>query len=195
MAFKDRKMSEELRGAFDPLLSDGMHPPRFGDADVVDLASRRTSSAKPSFGVLQWGAMAATLVVGLLTGAMLQSNESSTVRTLDGQIYAAASLDQTLERQLASQPKDADTIRIGMTFRANNGRICRNFSGLAGQGLACRDASGWVIEGLFAPSSQQTTYRMAAGDDPRVNEMIDSMIVGEPFDATREADARNNSWR
>ncbi len=195
LKIKDRKMSENLRSAFDPLLADAAHPPRFSDAQVVDLASRRTSAAKSSFGVPQWAAMAATLIVGLVAGTMLQSNESSTVKSQDGRIYAAASLNDALERQLASQPKDSETIRIGMTFRAHNGRTCRNFSGMAGQGVACHDDSGWIVEGLFASPQDDHTYRMATGDDPRINDMIDSMIVGEPFDAERETEARRNSWR
>ena len=33
---------------------------------------------------------------------------------------------------------------------------------------------------------QSSDYRMAAGQDPRLSELIAQMIVGEPFDAAQE---------
>ena len=36
---------------------------------------------------------------------------------------------------------------------------------------------------------------MAAGEDPRLADLIDERIAGEPFDAAAEKAARDRGWR
>lgn len=194
LAAQHRAMVGNLRGAFDPLLSDAPAPPKFAGADVVELASRRAIPARRSFGWPQWAAMAATLVLGLVAGTMVRPDASGPVRDVGGKLYAAASLDQALDRQLASAQGDG-AVRIGLTFRDQQGRTCRSFSGSVGQGLACRDGDDWAVEGLFARQASGGDYRMAAGDDPRIAAMIDERIAGEPYDAAAEARALKEGWR
>ena len=63
-------------------------------------------------------------------------------------------------------------------------------------GVACREGSDWRVHGLFgAPEGQATDYRRAAGNDPQLAAMIDSMIAEDPFDAAQEKAAMDEGWR
>ena len=113
----------------------------------------------------------------------------------DGKLVAAASLDQALDKQLASASADGAT-RIGLTFRDGAGNICRSFSDGGASGLACRQGEDWRIRGLFqGAEGQGSDYRMAAGEDPRLAALIEATIAGEPFDADQEKAAQAKGWR
>ena len=58
---------------------------------------------------------------------------------------AQGPLAAALDTQLASaQPADAAT-RIGLSFAAADGRLCRTFDSAALSGLACRGGEGWQL--------------------------------------------------
>jgi hypothetical protein len=201
-AAEHRAMQARLNGVFDDLLHLPVPETLLAamrsreQADVIDFAQarqRREASRWPS--VPQWGAMAATLAIGVLVGTLVpHQRETAPVQLNGGKMYAAASLGQALDTQLASAPR-GDT-RIGVTFRDQAGAICRSFSSGASSGLACRDAKGWQVRGLFAaPEGQTSDYRMAAGMDPKLAALVDSAIAGEPFDAAQEKSAKNKGWR
>ncbi len=196
LAAQHRTLGEGLRGAFAPVMADETQLPRM--TDVVDLAARREarrSGFGPGFGLPQWAAMAATLVIGLVAGQFVNQGSGAPVESRDGMLVAAASLDQALGQQLASAGTDGP-VRVGMTFRSSDGAICRSFSDSGSSGLACRDGDAWRIEGLLASSQNPGgDYRMAAGEDPRLAALIDGRIAGEPFDAAAEKAARDAGWR
>jgi hypothetical protein len=166
-------------------------------AEPIDLNSRRSERRSQGgwFGVPQWAAMAATLALGLVVGNMVGGRSDSPVVNRDGMLVAAASLDQKLDRQLASAGANGP-VRVGLTFRDRQGGVCRSFIDRAASGLACREEGDWRIRGLFpAPEGQSAGYRMAAGEDPRLAALIDETIAGEPFDAAQERAARDKGWR
>ena len=139
--------------------------------------------------------MAATLVVGLVTGSIIDIGPSTPVRTESGYLLASTDLESALDSRLASVPA-ATGPRIGLTFRDQAGSICRSFSDGSAQGLACRAGNVWRIRGLFQGAYAQTgEYRMAAGTDPALAALIDSTISGEPFEATAERRAQAQGWR
>jgi hypothetical protein len=196
-AEQHRALGAQLREAFETVanapvperLANAVKPPL---ADVIDLASRRARwSPLP-----QWAAIAATLVVGIIVGTTLNSERgASPVEVRGGKMYAAAGLDQALEKQLASAGR-AQAVRVGVTFRDQGGAICRSFADKGSSGLACRDGKDWQLRGLFAaPEGQQGDYRMAAGADPNLAALIDSTIAGDAFDAEQEKTARDRGWR
>ena len=203
LADQHRAFEAKLRGAFDPLaaepvparLADAVQPKR---AEVVDFASRRRpANDRSGWAPLpQWAAMAATLALGIGLGTTLDSSRGgSPVEIRGGQMVAAASLDDALDRQLASAPADRG-VRVGLTFRDQSGAICRTFDDQKSSGLACREGDAWRLRGLFvAPESQGGDYRMAAGTDPNLAALVDSAIDGEPFDADQEKSARERGWR
>lgn len=183
-----RTMTARLRASFDPVMT-----PKNG---VVDFAAKRARRAPA--GVPQWAAIAATLVIGIGLGTMVQGSRQngSPVALEGGQMVAATTLNQTLTRQLASADQHGDATRIGLTFRNEQGQLCRTFSGSAATGLACRDGVYWRIEGLYRASDATAgDYRMAAGADSGLAALVERMIVGEPLDAAGEAAARQSGWR
>lgn len=198
-ADEHRALAGRLRAAFDPVAAAPV-PQRIAaplQPRVVNLESwRAKAAARPSSGVPKWAAMAATLALGLFVGTMVGSSSGSALlEARDGAVYAAGSLDDALDRQLASAGASGE-VRVGLTFRDQSGAICRSFTGVASSGLACRDGGDWRLRGLFAPSEGQSgDYRMAAGQDPNLAELIDSTIAGDPFDAAQEAQAQKRGWR
>ena len=201
-ADQHRALTGRLRAAFSavaeaPVPDRIAAPLKAPQPRVVSLAGWRAKSAEQRFGgVPQWAAMAATLALGMFVGTLVdKGSNSAPVEARDGAIYAAGNLDTALERQLASAGTGVD-VRVGLTFRDQSGTICRSFTGEAASGLVCRDGGDWRLRGLFAaPEGQGGDYRMAAGQDPNLAELIDSTIVGDAFDAEQEAKARERGWR
>lgn len=199
MAEQHRAFGVQVRGAFGTVmeapvparLANAVNPPR---AALIDFAARRTGRSWSP--LPQWAAIAATLVIGVFVGTNLNGERgASPVEIRGGKMYAAAALDDALERQLASAG-GAGQVRIGVTFRDPSGAICRSFTNESSSGLACRDRKDWQVRGLFtAPEGQTGDYRMAAGADPNLAAMIDSTIGGDAFDAEQEETARDRGWR
>ena len=186
-----RSMQARLRGAFEPLLAAPS-----AASNVIDLgaARKRQATRRAWPGVAQWAAIAATLVIGIVTGTMIAGSGDFPGRGGPGYIVASGPLDRALDTQLASAPS-ADGPRIGLTFRDQKGTLCRSFTDGSAQGLACRDRTAWRIRGLFqAPAGPSGEYRMAAGTDPALAVMIDRTILGEPFDAAAERQAKARGW-
>lgn len=196
-AEQHRRLAAGLRDSFDPVMDAAASPPRFGQAEVIDLGARAARHGASRFAMPQWAAMAATLVLGLVAGTMIgdRGGMVSPVAVEGSQLVASAELDQALDTSLASAPA-SDGPRIGLTFRDASGRICRSFNEVAASGLACRDGEHWRIRGLFQGSEGQAgDYRMAAGEDPRLASLIDETIAGEPFNAAQEKAALEKGWR
>ena len=189
-----------LQGAFSPIASAPIPGTILESTErgtVVDLAAARERKS-PRFGLpsaAQWVAMAATLVLGLVSGSMLDFSPSTPVRTESGYLLASTELENALDSRLASAPA-ANGPRIGLTFRDQAGSICRSFTDGAAQGLACRDGTSWRLRGLIQGADEPTgEFRMAAGADPALAALIDSTISGEPFDAVAERRAQARGWR
>jgi hypothetical protein len=185
-------MHARLKSAFAPILDepvpDGIAAAARDNVFLFD--NRRSRWALPS--VVQWAAMAATLLVGLVAGSLLGVRQPAAPQSA---IVASASLDEALDRGLASAPA-AQGPRIGLTFRDRDGKICRSFTGADGQGLACRDGDAWTIRALMPTAEGQSgTFRMASGPDPAIAALIDRSIAGEPFDAAQEKASRDAGWR
>jgi hypothetical protein len=200
LAQQHRAMQARLKGAFDTVtegpvpiyLSAAVRPP---SAQIIDLSATKRARVARSWGSLpQWAGMAATLAVGILVGTAIPTRSTGPIEVQGGRMYAAASLGHALDTQLASAPS-GDT-RIGLTFRARSGAVCRTFTQWQSSGLACRDNGRWQLRGLFAaPEGQGSDYRMAAGIDPNLAALVDSSIAGEPLDAAQEKIAKEKGWR
>jgi hypothetical protein len=198
LAEQHRAFGRQLRATFDPIAAAPV-PERLlraaKPATVIDLGSRREGRQRRWSPVPQWAAMAATLALGIFVGSVAnRSGTDSPIEIQGGKMYAAADLDQALDRQLASGQQG--DVRVALTFRDQSGAVCRSFANSNSSGLACRDGSNWQVRGLFAaPEGQSGEYRMAAGANPALGALIDSTISGEPFDARQERAARDSGWR
>ena len=210
-ADEHRALITGLRNAFTPF-AEAPLPARLTELvelraaeEVVSLAKARErrearTAAKLSHPNIvplwkQMAAMAATLALGIVVGNQLTGNPTSPIQTEAGRLVAGAELESALYARLASVPHE-DGPRIVMTFRDRSGAICRTFEDKSASGLACRDRGDWRIVSVFqVPEGQGTDYRMAAGADFRLLELVDEHMVGEPFGAAEERAAQKRDWR
>jgi hypothetical protein len=89
----------------------------------------------------------------------------------------------------------AGPVQISMTFRAKDGRICRQFAaGAALEGVACRDNGRWLIEALSSP-------RASGGGDPAgprrdpAGGAVETLGVAQAIDLPGEAALMRSGWR
>jgi hypothetical protein len=174
-----------------------------GSAPVVQLDELRERRAKAAavrrWSWPEWGALAATLLVGLFVGSLglnrLQgTGDLAIARDAGGALAAAGRLDDALTHQLAGT--GSGDMRIGMSFVSNGGTYCRSFALGATAGLACREGGKWSIPVLARGAAQQTDYRQAAAELPAaVLDAIDERIKGTTLDARAERLARERGWQ
>ncbi len=187
---------------------------------VFDLALARAARRAPPAAVVlaprrwqlpQWGALAASLFVGVIGGyGLLGANEPLNTAG-DGALVAGGVLAQALSQQLASAPAAASGnppgtpsgVQIGVSYVATSGELCRSFVLEAAQplaGLACHetDRDRWRMRLVTpaAPTEGAGAYRMAAGAlPPALARAIDESMRDAPLDAAGERAARDRGWR
>lgn len=161
------------------------------ETNVVQLPAR--PKARPIWQSLT--ALAASLVIGLALGRTLLV-PTGPVGIEGGTMVARGPLAEALDTQLASaQPADAAT-RIGLSFAAADGRLCRTFDGAALSGLACRGEAGWqLIMTTAGAGGWRSEYRQAGSGDPQVLATAQALMAGDAFDAAAERRARDSGWR
>ncbi|WP_447728137.1 anti-sigma factor family protein [Sphingomonas koreensis] len=191
-----RRLAASLRAAFDPVAAAPV-PPAVeamlrGSAKIVPLAPRPARRERPFW----MGAVAASLVVGLLAGPLLFSGDTGGVMMRDGTAIASGAVAKALGTQLASAQAPDAPVRVGVTFRDGAQRWCRTFESGTTGGIACAQGGNWRIERLYGGLSQQgAAYRQAGS--PAVAMMADAqaMMAGDPLDAAAETAARDSGWR
>lgn len=159
--------------------------------DKVDasLADRR-EARRARFGAVHWGAVAASLLLGLTIG-LRPWMPAADVATDNGVLIAAGSLAQALDTQLASnQPADAP-VRIGVSFEDKAGRYCRSFEGRTLEGIGCRETGRWQLEWTLRGQAQ-TNYRQASSGD--LAAVAGRMMARDALDAESERKARDAGW-
>lgn len=169
---------------------------------VVDFsqAKQRKATVVRNWSGREWGAMAASLIAGIVLGMYaLNFNSANLVGEQGGALIAQGKLDSVLTTQLASV-KSTQAIQIGVSFRNHAGEYCRSFAiqethALAG--LACRSQSNWRVRMLTESSTKDSSeFRQAGSGTPTaVLALIDQQIAGEPLDAEAEAAALHRGWR
>lgn len=187
-----RRLRADLFAAFAPVAEEPV-PDRLVaaanapvTAEVISLDSVRARRRQV---FTQIGAIAAALVVGVGLTLMLTQNQGD-FRAVSGGLMAQGQLAHALSSQLASD--NADTTRIGLTFRDQKGAVCRTFSTTAQDGLACKSGDGWRIDAL-ARTEGTTEFRQAAS--PLIMTAAQDRMAGDAFDADAEKAARAKGWR
>jgi hypothetical protein len=194
-----QRMRVQLSGAYAEILDEPV-PERLQaaarsaaprQAEVVDLSARR--EAKARWSVREWGAMAASLVGGLVLGLGAMNTRSPLIAVTADGLNARGALERALDTQLASD--DAGAVRIGLSFRDEGGEYCRTFelTERGTTGIACREAEGWNVA-MTAAQGAQGDIRMAGASEAVLN-VVATMIEGEPLDAEAETAARDAGWR
>jgi hypothetical protein len=189
---RHRALRARLAGHFAPVAEEPV-PDRLAAMlcpKVVELPVPKRAASIPAWG--RWGAaVAASLVLGLAIGHGLR--DEGMVRTEAGQLYAAGTLADALDSQLAA---NQGAVRVPVTFRNADGRYCRVFTGRTADGIACHDPQGWSLRQTHAAgTASKTDYVQAGSADARVMAAAQEMMAGDPLDAEAEAKARASGWR
>ena len=176
---------------------DAVREARRQAAAATAIQDRANAGRRPAW--LQWGGIAASLVVGVLAGSAwlggAGGGQAWVSADANGRLVAGAALAGALSDQLASaQPQGP--VRIGTSFATKDGGYCRSFQLQGSAGLACREGDGWRIPVFKESGAAGTAYRQAASEMPAaVLEAIDERIEGAALDAQAERAARERGWK
>jgi len=175
-------------------VSGGSPPQR--RAEVLQFPARAARPPAGAWRAREWGAVAASLALGMLISLRLFAPPEPLMTPRDGALVARGALATALDRQLAGAQQETEPIRIGLTFRSHDGNYCRSFAlrdaGTAG--LACRVAGEWRIPVTAAAPGDTGDVRQAAAPPPAVLREVEARISGEPLDAAAEKNAQLEGW-
>ncbi len=193
---QERALRDRLAKHFDPVLDERM-PDRLAallSGKVESLNERKSARTagwlRPS--PVQWAAMAASLVVGLMIGGTALNRDTGYVRDQGGQIVASGELANALNTQLASNQGSDPVIRIGTSFAAKDGSYCRTFQSAALDGIACTDGNDWKLRQTLSGDGASEYRQASAG---ALAQAAAAMMSDEPLDAAGEAAALKKGWR
>lgn len=213
-----QKLKDQLAAHYAPVADEPV-PDRFAallggaaetsrpEAEVVSLADVRAQRERDARKAqpprkMAWSsvaAIAATLVLGLAIGNVFGGGAgvdgSSPVAVRNGVMVADGRLSKALETQLASAQASNAVTRIGLTFRTQDGGLCRTFQDAALSGIACRQGDGWRLDQAVSGTAQGTQYRQVSSGDPRITDAVSAMIDGTPMDAQAEKAALAAKWK
>ncbi len=195
VADEQSRLRERLAGHYDPVMDEEV-PQRLRmmlGTNVIPLPAA-PARTRPSFGWPAWGAIAASFLVGLVAAQMIPQKAGPAATTGD-RMVAAGPLAHALDSQLASEQAPSGSMRIGVSFAANDGRMCRTFETRAMAGLACHDPEGWqLLAHEAARPGPGGEYRQAASSTEIIMRISQELMKGEPFDARTERQARDSGW-
>lgn len=215
LASGDDAAARAVRDAFAPVL-DAPVPdhlsrivaalPERESAQVVDFAAARSGRALPmpandmaggSWRWPQFGAMAASLALGVMVGGSLLTGGGSGGGAQGGSLVLAnADLTTMLDTAPSGEAVNLASLGTGevvLTFRNVDGQLCRQFmlSGSAGtsDALACaQDDGGWQVEAFGRRAASAGEMKLAGGDAAvSVVAAVDDMIGGDPLTGADEA--------
>lgn len=185
-----------LSAHFDPVAMEPV-PDRLAallPGNVSSLEEHRNAKTarwyRPS--VMPWGAMAASLVVGLMIGSTALNRDAGYVRDDDGALVASGDLADALQSQLASTQGTNPKVRIGTSFAAKGGGYCRTFESASLDGIACRAGKGWQLKQTLSGNGTSAYRQASAG---ALAEAAAGMMAREAMDAAAEKSAAKAGWR
>lgn len=194
---QERALRSRLAGHYAPVL-DEVLPDRLTallsgnvDSSLEDRRAAKTARwYQPS--VMQWGVVAASLVVGLMIGGTALNRDAGYVRDDGGQVVASGALADALDTQLASTQGAKAEIRIGTSFAAKDGGYCRTFESASLDGIACNEGAGWQLRQTLSGDGASEYRQASAG---ALAEDAAAMMAGDPLDAAGEKAAAAKGWR
>jgi hypothetical protein len=190
---RHRALRADVAAAFAGILDEPVPARLQPPAPVVSLAAERDKRRRWSWP--EWGALAATLVVGVLAGRMIPGGGGPAIAGNGGQVVAQGELAAALDRQVGGKAEGA--VKVGVSFAARDGAYCRGFVMGASAGLACREGGQWKIPVLAEAAKEAAGgYRQAGSAlPPAVLDAIDARIADKPLDAAGEEAARARAWQ
>jgi len=191
---RHRALRADVAAAFAGILDEPVPARLQPPAPIISLDAAREKRRRWSWP--EWGALAATLVVGVLAGKMIPGGGGAPAISGNGnQVVAQGELASALDRQVGGRGNGA--VKVGVSFAARDGAYCRGFVMGASAGLACRAGGQWRIP-VLAEAQQQAAggYRQAGSAlPPAVLDAIDARIADKPLDAAGEEAARARNWQ
>lgn len=192
----ERTLRARLSAHFDPVAEEPV-PDRLSallSGNVSNLEEHRNAKAarwyQPS--AMQWGAMAASLVVGLMIGGTALNRDAGYVRDDGDVLVASGKLADALQTQLASTQGTNPEVRIGTSFAAKDGGYCRTFESTSLDGIACRVGKDWQLKQTLSGDGVSAYRQASAG---ALAEAAAAMMAGEAMDAAAEKAAADKGWR
>jgi hypothetical protein len=200
-----------VRAAFDPVLAAPVPdhltqivaPPQ---AEVISLAAARAQRTLPtpandrgsSWRWPQFGAMAASLALGVMIGGPLLTGGGAGSDAAGGSlVLASADVNAMLDTAPSGQAVDLASLGTGevvLTFRGADGQLCRQFmvegsGGATSDALACAgDDKNWQIEAFGRRTAPAGEMKLAGGDAaPAVVAAVDAIIASDPLVGADEA--------
>lgn len=189
-----RALTAKLSAHFAPVVHEAV-PERLrallveGGVDI-SMADRRNAKHR-LFAPVHWGAIAASLVFGLTIG-LKPWVPAADIASVNGTLVASGALADALDTQLASDQLANAEIRIGLSFRDRQGRVCRSFEARDVSGIGCRDSGRWALERAIGGRANPE-YRQASSGELLAAAAV--MMAGDPFDFAAERAARDKGWR
>jgi hypothetical protein len=207
---QQRSLRALLQGQFDAVLAEPV-PQRLQDVLTGGQTSKvtpigfaspaRSSATRAKWSAREWSAIAATLVFGALLGALTlrEFGTSLPIASASGQLVASGYLDAALTGQLSGTAGEANAARIGLSFRAASGEICRTFALQAGSsGLACRRGGHWTVQMLEPGGASATAsdgFRQASSAlSPALLGAMAALGASDPLTPEEEAQRRTAGW-
>lgn len=192
----ERTLRARLSAHFDPVAEEPV-PDRLAAllSDNVSLLDEQRSKKTARWyrrSVMQWGAMAASLVVGLMIGGTALNRDGGYVRDDGGILVASGELADALQTQLASTQGTDPKIRIGTSFAAKESGYCRTFESASLDGIACRAGKDWQLKQTLSGNGTSAYRQASAG---ALAEAAAAMMAGEPMDAGAEKAATEKGWK
>lgn len=193
---QERALRSRLAGHYAPVLDEAL-PDKLTallsgnvDRSIEQRREKLAAGRRPVFA--QWGAMAASLALGLMIGGAALNRDSGYVSDNAGQMVASGALADALDTQLASNQGAKAEIRIGTSFAAKNGGYCRTFESASLDGIACNEGAGWQLRQTLSGDGASEYRQASAGP---LAEAAAAMMAGEPLDAAGEKAAAEKGWR
>ncbi len=192
----ERALRVKLSAHFDPVTAEPL-PDRLAallSGNVSSLEDQRVAKAarwyQPS--AMQWGAMAASLVVGLMIGGTALNRDGGYVRDNKGQVVASGVLAEALDTQLASTQGPSVQVRIGTSFANADGQYCRTFESASLDGIACNAGGDWQLRRTMSGGGASDYRQASAGE---LAEVAAAMMADDPLDAAAEKVAVESGWK
>jgi hypothetical protein len=164
--------------------------------DVVQFPVRGSRLQPMRWRAREWGAIAASLVLGGLISWTLLAPSAPMMTASGSSLVARGALASALDRQLASTQLESDPVWIGLSFQTRDGHICRSFELRAAgtAGLGCKVDGEWRIPVTSEVPARSGGVRQAASPPPAVLQVIEARISGDPLDPAAEEKARDVGW-
>jgi hypothetical protein len=201
-----KKFRSTVSGAFDHVLEEAipdrlLHTARTAHAgNVVTLDAARNAIPRRSWSWREWGAMAASLLLGVLIARGIGPRSGDTLVAQEGRLIASGTLAAALNEQPSGERRQGAPVQIGFSYRAKSGEYCRTFNSSGGDtiaGIACRAHDAWAVQALVrGPEISATTHYRMAGTTipPLVLQIVQDSIEGEPLDRQTEDALRARGW-